>query len=330
MRWFAGPPLSSVRLGIGLVLFTKAVCGAECVPARFEPVLVDITVLFSFKSTAFQMDSLYRALHPQLALGSKSVQPSSISSEQGTLHAHFCLDPKSIGLPLPTSSGDIARPTSTAVLSMGPRRLTIQLRPVTWKQVSPPAGEPVAYVGSMSSIVFDAQPDPDWAQFSYAKWARDSKGGLLLDIGVQNFGPNNAGADIEIGYDISGIGCASGPNTIAEVPVKISYQLGTITALSGDPDYAELVERKVVLHAERCLHNYLHISLGGTGALASGEIRRIRYRFGTDFVAELARTLPKDSFSPRLVSDAFVATAIGGRLYPRSVKIEGVDALQPK
>lgn len=330
MRRFTRSALNFLRWGVGVGAFATVACGGECVPSRFEPVVVDVPVEFNFKSSTFQTDSFYQSLNPRLVLGTASLRPISSGSEQGNLHAQFCLDAKSIGLPLPNSSGEMAHSTSTIVLLFGQRRLSAQLRPIVWKKISPPpTGESVAYIGSMSKIVFDSQPDPDWAQFSYARWERDSKGVLLLDLGVQNFGQNNPGADIELGYDVSGA-CFSGPNTTVEVPVKISYQKGTISALSADPDYPDLVEREAVLHAERCHHNYLHISLGGTGALASGEFRRIRYRFATDFVAELARSLPSGPFSPRLLSDAFTATAAGGRLYPTSVKINNTQVLRLK
>jgi hypothetical protein len=115
-----------------------------------------------------------------------------------------------------------------------------------------------------------------------------------------------------------------------EVPVKISYQQGTITAFSVDPDYREMVKREAVLHTEPCQHNFLHISLGGTGALAPGEFRRIRYKFVPDLITELMQIYPKVMLPPRALFDNFKATAVGERLYPSSLTIDNVQILLEK
>jgi hypothetical protein len=287
---------------------------------------VSVSVSFSFKSSAFQRERIYLALDPKFSIGSTSFNPSALEAKGGALVATFCLTSNDLNIPLVKLTEGITYPSSTAEIKFGPRRLTAQLRPVKWNRATSPPGVSVSYSGVMSPIVFESQPDPDWTQFADASWQRDSNGALLLDLALQNFGPNSVGGEIAIGYEFSG-GCASGPNTTIEVPVKVSYQQGVLTASSGDPDYPALVERRATLHAERCYTNSLRVSLGRSGALGPGEVRRIRYRFSGDFVADLAQKL-KDILPPGALADAFVATIEGSNVFPLSIKIENGNVLR--
>lgn len=318
---------SSLKFYIVAVSLWLPVVGncAECTPSRSHPGVVSVSVSFSFKSTIFQRERIYLALDPKLSIGSASFDPSALQAQGGALVAAFCLTSNDLNIPFVKLTEGITYPSSTAEIKFGPRKLLAQLRPVKWTRALAP-GVPVAYSGVMSSIVFESQPDPDWTQFVEANWQRDSNGALLLDLALQNFGPNSVGGEIAIGYEFSG-GCASGPNTTIEVPVKVSYQQGILTAASGDPDYPALVERRANLHAERCYTNSLRVNLGRSGALGPGEVRRIRYRFSGDFVADLAQKL-KDILSPSVLADAFVATIEGSNVFPPSIKIENGNVLR--
>jgi hypothetical protein len=181
----------------------------------------------------------------------------------------------------------------------------------------------------MTAVTIAGQPSPDWLDLRSARWERQADGVLLLDVVLANLGATNAAADVSIGYDIV-TGCAIGPNTKAEVRAKIRYQNGRLTAESGDPEYPALVERTARLHAERCGGNSFHVALGPTGTLAAGASLRIRYRFASNFVAEIVSKLGNAPFSPRLKTDAIAVNVAGGRVFPASLVIENSEALKDR
>jgi hypothetical protein len=134
-------------------------------------------------------------------------------------------------------------------------------------------------LGTMTPILFLDQPDPDWLLAESVLWLTSVDQQPRLELTLRNLSAQrHPGADVGFGVMRLFALCAVSSGS-AQIDLLFSFARGVLSIASGDPQFSEPIDRKVVFTRNPCGLNGFEADLGPTGAIEAGQIFRIRYRF---------------------------------------------------
>ena len=256
--------LAPILIVLAFVMESRASAQSTC-PERDRNVVVP--VVFQFSRDASRLDWVYASLNPTLSSDREIFTPKSANVVDGALKLAFCVPEEAAARRL--------------TARFGPTSLRIAPRPISQVTADRAAGDDSLRSGdrAAATVYFLNQPGPDWVivqSIERVRPAAEPFSSVDIDVTLVNFGNVQPGASVKLNLDDRGTSCHHASGGIV-VPVEISVARAHIQVASADPDFRDLVSRRVSLEVNPCSGGKrIAVELGRTGALRPG-VTRIRY-----------------------------------------------------
>ena len=254
-------------------------CRAQCLSAINKENTVLVHIAFEFRDPQFRTDWVYGSLGGQIKLPIRNTpySPTNSGVHDGRLELDFCIHER-----------DLPPLNAKFKAHLGPREFTISVRPIEWE-----SQEMVNYWGTkvkqgrMGAVFFLNQPDPDWVVAKSAGLLESADQFPRIEIELYNFS-NQAIPGVQLVFRSSELWACKGDGSPPEsgtIPISIYWEKQRLKLASGDPKFAELINRRIDFKIDECGLTYLNADLGTTGALPPHDSVRLRYGFKEKLVS---------------------------------------------
>ena len=196
-----------------LIVSTQvAASNRDCKVSKYDDRdYIQIPIIFQFKNPRFRTDSIYNSLSPTLTAPSTTAPRPPMAGKviDGRLEVSFCVEGR-------TFEGTESR---KFVVNLASHSFTVVTRPISWIEttITGPRGRKLRQ-GTMASILFLEQPDPDWAILQTARvLAGLQPGEWLLEAVIENRSTEPVAMDAVLLEALGGSSsCFNGPSSATQ------------------------------------------------------------------------------------------------------------------